>query len=106
MNEITVQELKEKMDNGDSFFLLDVREPFEYNISNINGELLPIDQLPDRIEELEDKKNIEIVVMCRSGNRSAKACELLSGHGFSDVKNLKGGINAWAKEIDNSLPVY
>jgi rhodanese-related sulfurtransferase len=106
MKEITVQELKKKFDKGDNFFLLDVREQFEYQISNIDGELIPQDLLPEKIEEIEDKKNDEVIVMCRSGGRSAKACELLSKNGFEDVKNLKGGINAWAREIDSSLPVY
>lgn len=106
MKEITVQELKKKFDKGDNFFLLDVREQFEYQISNIDGELIPLDLLPEKIKEIEDKKDDEVIVMCRSGGRSAKACELLSKHGFEDVKNLKGGINAWAREIDSSLPVY
>jgi len=106
MNEITVQELKDKLDKEEHFFLLDVREQFEYHISNIDGELIPLDQLPEKIEELEDKKDEEVIVMCRSGNRSAKACKFLSEKGFSEVKNLKGGINAWAREIDPSLPVY
>lgn len=106
MKEITVQELKEKFDRDESFFLLDVREQFEYQISNIDGKLVPLDLLPEKIDEIEDKKDEEVIVMCRSGARSAKACRLLSKHGFSNVKNLKGGINAWAREIDSSLPVY
>jgi len=106
MKEITVQELKKKFDRDESFFLLDVREQFEYQISNIDGTLVPLDLLPEKIDEFENKKDKEIIVMCRSGGRSAKACKLLSKHGFSDVKNLKGGINAWAREIDSSLPVY
>lgn len=106
MDEITVQELNEKMKNDASFFLLDVREPFEYQISNIEGTLIPLDQLPGRLEEIEDKKNEEVIVMCRSGSRSAKAVTLLLGKGFSNVKNLKGGVNEWAREIDSSLPVY
>lgn len=106
MKEITVQELKKKFDEDESFFLLDVREQFEYQISNIDGELVPLDLLPEKLDEIKDKKDEEVIVMCRSGGRSARACELLSKHGFSDVKNLKGGINAWAREIDPSLPVY
>jgi len=106
MEEITVQELKEKKENNDSFLLLDVRENFEFHITNLNGTLIPLDQLPDRITELEDKKDQEIIIMCRSGNRSAKAQKLLLDNGFSNVKNLKGGINQWAREIDPSMPVY
>lgn len=105
MKEITVQELKKKIDRGDNFVLLDVREQFETHISKIEPSvLIPVDQLPGRLDELD--KNSETVVICRSGGRSANACELLSEHGFSDVANLKDGINGWAKEIDNSMPVY
>jgi adenylyltransferase/sulfurtransferase len=104
MKEITVQELKEKKDRNDDFTLLDVREPHEYQISNIDGELIPLDKLPDRVDELNKEK--EIVVMCRSGGRSANACQFLEKKGFKNVSNLVGGVNAWAKEIDTSLPVY
>ncbi len=109
MREITVQAFKEKLDNGENVFLLDVREPFEQFQSNIEHEhstLIPVDQLADRLNEIEQHKNNEIVCMCRSGGRSAKAGKLLEEKGFKNVKNLKGGINKWAKEIDNSLPVY
>ncbi len=104
MKELTVQELKQKKDNNETFTLLDVREEFEFHISNIDGRLIPLDQLSDRLDELEKEK--EVVVMCRTGGRSAKACELLTENGFKNVSNLKGGVNAWAKEIDTSLPVY
>ncbi|MEX0994779.1 MAG: rhodanese-like domain-containing protein [Balneolaceae bacterium] len=106
MKEITVQELHLKKKNGDSFFLLDVREPFEYQISNIDGKLIPLDQLSDRLEEIDVQKNEEVIVMCRSGSRSAKATKMLIDQGFSNVKNLKGGVNEWAREIDSSLPIY
>lgn len=104
MKELTVQDLKEKKDNNDSFTLLDVREEFEFHISNIDGQLIPLDQLNDRLNELDKEK--EVVVMCRTGGRSAKACELLTENGFKNVSNLKGGVNAWAQEIDTTLPVY
>lgn len=104
MKELTVQELKKKKDNNETFTLLDVREEFEFHISNIDGQLIPLDQLPDRLDELDKEK--EVIVMCRTGGRSAKACELLTEKGFKNVSNLKGGVNAWAKEIDTSLPVY
>lgn len=106
MEEITVQQLNRKKLNDESFFLLDVREPFEYQISNIEGTLIPLDQLSGRLDEIEDKKDEEVIVMCRSGSRSAKATKLLQEKGFSNVKNLKGGVNEWAREIDSSLPVY
>lgn len=104
MKETTVEELKKKIDQEEDFILLDVREPYEYQISNIDGKLIPQDDLPDRLDELDKSK--EIVVMCRSGSRSAKACNFLEKNGFNNVSNLKGGVNAWAREIDNSLPVY
>lgn len=110
MDEITVQLLKEKIDdNQNNFLLLDVREPFEQYQSKIdieNSVLIPVGELADRIDELEDYKDNEIICLCRSGGRSAQACELLQEEGFENVKNLKGGINKWAREIDDSLPVY
>ncbi|TYP93490.1 Rhodanese-related sulfurtransferase [Fodinibius salinus] len=110
MEEITVQEFKEKLEDNDSnVLLLDVREPFEQYQSKIeydNSTLIPVDQLPNRLDEIESHKDQEIVCMCRSGSRSAQACELLEKKGFENVMNLKGGINQWAKDIDNSLPVY
>jgi len=109
MEEITVHAFKEKIDHQEKVFLLDVREPFEQYQSNIdyeNSALIPVGQLSDRINEIEDHKDEEVVCMCRSGSRSAEACKLLEEKGFSNVKNLKGGINQWAKDIDNSLPVY
>lgn len=109
MKEIAVEYLKEKIDSNTNFILLDVREPFEQYQSKIdieNSRLIPVDELSDRVDELTDQKDNEIICLCRSGSRSAKACKLLSEKGFSNVKNLKGGINEWAREIDDSLPVY
>jgi len=105
MEEITVENLKKKLENED-IFILDVREPFEYNISNIDGELIPLNQLKNRLDEIEEYKEDEVVVMCRSGGRSAEATKFLESQGFENVKNLKGGINEWAKKIDQSLPIY
>lgn len=105
MNEITVQELKEKKESGDDFFLLDVREGFEYMVSNLDGEHIPLGDLPSRVDEIKNHKDAEVVVMCRSGGRSGKAVEFLEKEGFSNVHNLKGGITAWSKEIDTSMPV-
>lgn len=109
MKEITVQNLKQKIDNQEEPFVLDVREPFEQYQSKLeyeNSTLIPLGQLADRLNEVEEYKNQEVVCLCRSGARSAKACELLEKEGFENVANLKGGINKWAKEIDTSLPVY
>lgn len=106
MKEITVEELKKKIDQKESFLLLDVREPFEAHISNIdtNSTLIPLDDLSGRIQELDETQ--EIILMCRSGVRSGKAYEMLKDNGFSNIANLKGGINEWAAKIDSSLPQY
>lgn len=109
MEEITVEQLKEKIDNKEGTFVLDVREPFEKYQSDIKYDkstLIPVGELATRIDEIKDKKDDEIVCLCRSGGRSADACKILQNKGFTNVKNLKGGINEWAKKIDTSLPVY
>lgn len=106
MEEITVQELKQKMESNEEFLLLDVRESHEYHLSNINGTLIPLDQLPARLDEIKEFMNKEVVVMCRSGARSARACMFLTANGFASAKNLRGGINDWARQIDPTLPVY
>ncbi len=105
MKEVTVQELKEKKESNEDFFLLDVREDVEYLVSNLDGEHIPLGQLENRIKEIEDKKNEEVIVMCRSGGRSSKAVSYLENNGFENVANLKGGMKAWASEIDPSVPV-
>lgn len=105
MKEITVQDLKIKLDNREEFTLLDVRDSHEYYMSDIEGTTrIPLDDLNERLNELEKDK--EIIVMCRSGSRSAKATEILQKSGFSKASNLKGGINDWAKHIDPTLPEY
>lgn len=110
MKEIDVQKLKEKLEDEDSeLLLLDVREPFEQYQSKIeynNSKLIPVGELDERKDEIKEYKDKEVVCMCRSGGRSEKACKFLEEEGFSDVKNLEGGINEWAREIDDSLPVY
>lgn len=92
---ITVFELKEKMVNGDSFLLLDVREQDEYQEFNLNGKLIPLGDLESRLDELQSHKDSEIVVHCRSGKRSASAQYILQEAGFVDVKNLEGGALYW-----------
>ncbi len=99
-----VEDLKQRMDAHDAPFLLDVREPHEYAICNLGGLLIPLNDLPKRIGELDP--NRETVVHCRSGARSAKAVEFLRANGFKDVKNLAGGILAWAAKIDPKMPQY
>ena len=105
MTEITVQELKEKKESNENFLLLDVREEVEYMISNLGGQHIPLGQLNSRLKELEEYKKTEIVVLCRSGNRSSQAASFLKKNGFEEVKNLQGGIKKWADEIDPSIPV-
>jgi adenylyltransferase/sulfurtransferase len=104
--EITPRELAEWLERPDRPFLLDVRNPYEVAIASIPGtdKLIPIDQLSERINELDSAR--EIVVYCRSGARSGRAVELLKSVGFRKVKNLVGGILRWADEVDPSLPKY
>lgn len=103
MNEISVDELKEMLDQQEDFQLVDVREPHEYEAANINGELIPLQTIPQNIDKID--KNKKVVVMCRSGKRSANAIQYLQSQGFKDLHNLEGGILAWKAEIDNSLDV-
>ena len=102
--EITVEELKARLDAKDELFILDVRETHEYKICNLNGHLIPLGELPKRFQDLDPNK--EMVVHCRSGARSAKAVAFLRQAGFSKVTNLKGGILAWADRIDPKVPKY
>lgn len=104
MKEITVRELKQKIDNGEDFQLIDVRESFEYEMSNLNGELIPLGGIV--IEADKIAKDKPVVVHCRSGARSAAAIMQLEGMGYTNLYNLKGGIIAWATEIDPSIQVY
>ena len=104
---MSVFQLKEKMDKKEDFVLLDVREPYEYEIARIPGShLIPVGQLEARLAELEQFKNKEIVTHCKSGGRSAKAVELLKKSGFPKVWNVTGGINEWSNKIDPSVPKY
>jgi adenylyltransferase/sulfurtransferase len=102
--EITPEELKRRLDAGDDLFILDVREPHEYQICHLNGHLIPLGDLPQRVHELDSSR--EIVAHCRSGVRSAKAVDFLRQAGFRKVKNLKGGILAWSDKVDPSVPKY
>ncbi|MGH9565072.1 MAG: molybdopterin-synthase adenylyltransferase MoeB [Candidatus Angelobacter sp.] len=102
--DISVEELKRRLDAGDDLFVLDVREPHEYQICNINGHLIPLGDLPKRVNELDPNK--EIVAHCRSGARSAKAADFLRQAGFRNVHNLAGGILAWADKIDPKMAKY
>lgn len=105
--EITVRELKDRMDNGEAPFILDVRRPDEYEIANLDGTLIPLDELPDRLGDIEAHRGDDLLVVhCRSGARSAKAVEMLRQAGFENAVNLKGGVLAWSDEIDPAMPKY
>ena len=104
-NEITVQELNNLFSNGQIPTVLDVRENHEVDIAKIDKTLhIPMKEVINRMTELN--KNNEIIVLCKSGKRSTEICQLLINNNFNNVKNLKGGIIAWSKEIDSSIPVY
>ena len=102
--EMQVEELKRRLDKGDDLFVLDVREPHEYQICNIGGYLIPLGDLPKRVNELDSSR--EIVAHCRSGVRSGKAVAFLQQAGFKKIHNLAGGILAWADKVDPKMPKY
>ena len=105
MKEISVQELKEMMDKHEDFQLIDVREDFEYEMSNLGGELIPLGGILIEAEKIAKDK--PVIVMCRSGRRSAAAImQLEQQFGFTNLANLQGGILAWAEDIDPSIQVY
>lgn len=105
MKEVTVQELKELKDTGANFQLIDVREPHEVDICEIGGELIPQGDIPHNVDKISRDK--QVIIHCRSGARSGNMVKWLeTNHGFTNLYNLKGGILAWAKEIDTSMPTY
>ena len=102
---ISASDLKDKIDKKNPMVILDVREQFEYDIARIEGsQLIPLDQLPDRISEID--RNAEVVALCHTGVRSAMAVQFLQGHGYSRSFNLEGGIDAWADQIDPTMQKY
>ena len=106
-DEINALELKVKMDEKQDFFLLDVREPNEFEIARIPGStLIPLSQLPNRFHELDKVKGKEIVVHCKGGTRSAKAIHFLKQQGFDHLVNVAGGILGWSDQVDSSVPKY
>ena len=102
--DMQVEELKRRLDAGDDIFVLDVREPHEHQICNIGGHLIPLNELPSRVHELDSSR--EIVAHCKMGGRSAKAVDFLRQAGFTKVHNLAGGINAWAERVDPKMAKY
>lgn len=104
MKEISVQELKDMMDHNVEFQLIDVREPFEYEVSNLNGVNIPLSGVV--IESEKISKDIPVVIQCRSGKRSAQAVMLLEREGYTNLSNLQGGILAWKDAFDPEMEVY
>jgi adenylyltransferase/sulfurtransferase len=102
--QITPVELKRRIDAGEDVFILDVREPFEYQIANIGGKLIPQNDVPQRLAEIDRER--EIVVQCKSGGRSQRIAEFLVQSGYPKVANLAGGILAWSDQVDPKLPKY
>lgn len=93
--DITVEELKERMDNNEALYIIDVREENEYDEFNIGAQLIPLGELPERLDEIKADKDAEIIVHCRSGARSGRAQQYLSSEGYGNVRNLVGGMLAW-----------
>jgi len=102
---ISPTELKSRLDKGDQLVLLDVREQWEFDLAKLNGStLIPLATLPQSLDKL--KRDVEIVAICHHGMRSADATNFLLQQGFSNVKNLVGGIDAWSAQVDRSVPRY
>ncbi|RYF86324.1 MAG: rhodanese-like domain-containing protein [Chitinophagaceae bacterium] len=102
MTHITVDELKARLDSGEKINLIDCREPHEYEEANIGGRLIPLGKFQTmQLEELEDLKDEEVIVHCRSGKRSQMACMILDQMGFKNAVNVEGGILAWQEKFGN-----
>ncbi len=102
--EMRAEELKQRLDAGEDLFLLDVRDESEYETSNIGGYLIPLAELPKRMNELDANQNI--VAVCKMGPRGAKAVQFLHKAGFHHVWNLTGGIHAWSDRVDHAVRKY
>lgn len=107
VQEVSAAEVRSALERGDQFLLLDVREPAEWETSRIEGaRLLPLGELESRLHELDAWRERRVVVHCHHGGRSARACQILGEHGFADVANLAGGIEAWSLTVDPAVPRY
>jgi len=105
MKEITVQELKSRLENDENLQLIDVREQNEKDFADIGGELISMGTIPSNVDKI--KKDVDVVIYCRSGGRSGRVVQFLeANHGYKNIYNLKGGILAWSDEIDSSIPKY
>lgn len=102
--QLTPRALKQRLDAGEKPFLLDVREPHEYQIANLGGTLIPMNEIPLRIEEIP--RDQPVVVHCKAGMRSQRVAEFLAEAGYTQIENLAGGILAWSSEVDASVPTY
>jgi len=102
--QISVSELKQRIDSGNAPFIVDVREPSEYQICNIGARLIPMNEVPARLAEIP--RDREVVLHCKSGVRSQRVAEFLAQSGYTNVSNLAGGILAWASEIDPTMQKY
>ena len=106
IEEIVAVKIKKKLDDGDDFQLIDVRQPDEYAFAKIEGaKLIPLGEIPSRVGELDPNK--EVILHCKMGGRSARAIEFLRASGYTGpLKNLRGGITAWSNEVDPKIPKY
>jgi len=105
IKQISATELKARIQNEQPLFLLDVREPNEFEYAHIeNSMLIPLNQIPQRLDELDPQQ--EMVVICHHGVRSRQACMYLVNSGFKNISNLTGGIDAWSCDCDSSVPRY
>jgi rhodanese-related sulfurtransferase len=105
MDEISVQELKMRLDNGEKLILIDCREPYEFETAHLSELNYPLDNIASFLKDFENQKQSEIIVYCRSGNRSRAMVNYLQQQGFLCAKNLTGGVLAWKTEIEPSFPV-
>ena len=102
--QLTVKELKRRINAGEDVYILDVREPWEFKIAQIGGKLIPQNDVPQRLAEID--RDREVIVHCHSGVRSQRIAEFLKQQGYPRVVNLAGGIHAWSEEIDPKVPKY
>ncbi len=102
--QLSAKDLKRRIDAGEQVYILDVREPWEFKVAQIGGKLIPMNQIPQRLSEID--RTQEIIVHCHHGVRSQRIAELLVQSGFPRVTNLAGGIDAWSREVDPQVPKY
>jgi len=104
MQEISVSELKTRLDNGDDIQVIDIREDYEVEIATLGGEHLPMGEVMDNLDKI--RKDCDVIVHCRSGARSGNVVTYLTQNGYDNLYNLTGGILAWSAEIDSTVPQY